>query len=66
MFKFLLIVGLVLYCIYKIGNLFFRAGAASQQFRERRHETMNADPTIKKEKKGHFKGGDYIDYEEVK
>jgi hypothetical protein len=67
MLKFLLIVGLVLYCIYKIGTLFFRAGAASQQFRPRNPNDANHfDQHQKKEKKSTFKGGDYIDYEEIK
>ena len=67
MLKFLLIVGLILYCIYKIGNLFFRAGAASQQFRPRNpDEAGQFQDRQKKEKKSTFKGGDYIDYEEIK
>ena len=70
MFKFLIIVGLILYIIYKIGSMFFRAGAASQQFRnqqQHRNFDANSDPTGQKRKKGsNFKGGEYIDYEEVK
>jgi hypothetical protein len=69
MLKFLLILGLVLYVVYKIGSLFFRAGAASQ-FRDRRpYDGVNSNPNPmdKKEKKsGHFKDGEYIDYEEIK
>jgi hypothetical protein len=69
MFKFLLILGLILYIIYKIGSLFFRAGAASQQFRQqqRRNFEGNTEPTPKAKKKDDkFKGGEYIDYEEIK
>lgn len=70
MFKFLLIVGIILYVIYKIGTLFFRAGAASQQnrtFYRPPNGNVNADPNQRNEKKGsNFKGGEYIDYEEVK
>jgi hypothetical protein len=69
MFKFLIILGLILYIIYKIGSMFFRAGAASQQFRnqQRRNFDANSDPTAQKQKKGSkFKGGEYIDYEEIK
>lgn len=70
MLKFLIIVGLILYIIYKIGSLFFRAGAASQQFRnqqQRRNFNANVDPTAEKRKKSSsFKGGEYIDYEEIK
>lgn len=68
MLKFLLILGLILYCVYKIGTLFFRAGAASQQFRGRRSsDSIHTDPgkTQKKSSSG-FKGGEYIDYEEIK
>ena len=66
MLKFLLIIGLVLYSIYKIGSLFFRAGAASQQFR-----SNNPNPHVGQQKKqgakqSTYKGGEYIDYEEVK
>ncbi|MBT1704408.1 DUF4834 family protein [Chryseosolibacter indicus] len=65
MLKFLLILGLVLYSIYKIGNLFFRAGAASQQFRnQQRPDSSNLNG--QKSKKSSFKGGEYVDYEEVK
>ncbi|MBT1701362.1 hypothetical protein KK083_31000 [Fulvivirgaceae bacterium PWU4] len=71
MFKFLIILGLILYIIYKIGSMFFRAGAASQQFRnqqqQRRNFDANGNPTTEKRKKGsNFKGGEYIDYEEIK
>lgn len=70
MFKFLLIVALVFYAIYKIGTLFFKAGAASQQFRNQqppRNFNGNAAPNPKQKPKGtDFKGGEYIDYEEVK
>lgn len=68
MFKFLLIFGLILYCIYKIGTLFFRAGAASQQFRNSHQSFKNNSNANPKNgaKKSTFKGGEYIDYEEVK
>jgi hypothetical protein len=69
MIKFLLIVGLILYCVYKIGTLFFRAGAASQQYRKQpgQNQTQNANGAKKKDAAhSTFKGGEYIDYEEVK
>jgi hypothetical protein len=71
MFKFLLILGLILYVIYKIGSLFFRAGAASQQFRnQQKTRNFNGNgmpPNDKDKKKGtNFKGGEYIDYEDIK
>lgn len=72
MLKFLLIVSLVVYLIYKVGSLFFRAGAASQQLRDQQRKSFdannvntNADPN-KKNDKGGSKAGEYIDYEEVK
>jgi hypothetical protein len=73
MFKFLLIIGLVLYVVYKVGSLFFRAGAASQQFRNQRQQPRNFDANQNgaanqnaKAKGSNVKGGEYIDYEEVK
>lgn len=70
-FKFLLTVFLVSYVIYKIGGLFFRAGAASQQFRnqqqqQRRNFEANEDVKKDKKTKGNNKSGEYIDYEEIK
>jgi hypothetical protein len=69
MFKFLLIVSLVVYVIYKLGSLFFRAGAASQQLRNQQRKNVdhvNPEPTVHKKNKGGSKPGEYIDYEEVK
>jgi hypothetical protein len=69
MFKFLLIVGIIFYLIYKIGTLFFRAGAASQHRNYDRptNGTMNGEAAPKSGKKNtKFKGGEYIDYEEIK
>lgn len=69
MFRFLLILGLIVYAIYKIGSLFFRAGAASQQLRNQQQRNFDnnvgADPRARKSNGGK-KGGEYIDYEEVK
>ncbi len=67
--KFLIILGLIAYIFYKVGGLFFRAGAASQQTRNqyRKPENNVEHPLPKKEKRnGSIKGGDYVDYEEVK
>jgi hypothetical protein len=68
MFKFLLIMALILYVVYKIGGFFFKAGAASQQFRQQSHrpqDTVN-NQSAKAKSNGHIKGGEYVDYEEVK
>jgi hypothetical protein len=69
MFRFLLILSLIVYVIYKIGSLFFRAGAASQQLRNQQQRNFDnnaaSDPNGRKAKSG-TKPGEYIDYEEVK
>jgi len=67
MLKVLLIVGLVFYGLYKFGSLFYKAGAASQQIRnpqDRKATTPGPDAKVKKGST--FKGGEYVDYEEVK
>ncbi|GHM99967.1 hypothetical protein WSM22_14570 [Cytophagales bacterium WSM2-2] len=69
MLKLLLILALILYLLSKLGGFFFRAGAASQRrdFQQRRPEgNIHVDSMPKKEKQGKIKGGDYVDYEEVK
>jgi hypothetical protein len=64
MLKFLIITSLVLYLVYKLGSLFFKAGAASQQLRNQQRQSFDADN--KGKRKGDSKQGEYIDYEEVK
>jgi hypothetical protein len=70
MFRFLLILSLIVYVIYKVGSLFFRAGAASQQLRNQQRKNfegnMDTDPSANRPNKKGTKGGEYIDYEEVK
>ncbi|MEK6782921.1 MAG: hypothetical protein AABY93_14580 [Bacteroidota bacterium] len=67
MFKFLLILSLIGYLFYKVGGIFFRAGAASQQHRRPQDTASNVKASSAKEKKGGgIKGGEYVDYEEVK
>jgi len=63
--RFLLILGLVVYVFYKIMSFFFRAGAASQELKNMKEQQKKADASAKKSK-GKIKGGDYIDYEEIK
>jgi hypothetical protein len=67
MFKFLLVLSIIGYLFYKVGGLFFRAGAASQQARRPQDtaSNINANP-VKDKKNGGIKGGEYVDYEEVK
>lgn len=68
--KLLIILGLVGYVFYKVGGVFFRAGAASQQNQRQPRKpegTINVETEQQKEKRnGTIKGGDYVDYEEVK
>lgn len=69
MFKFLIILGLIVYLIYKVGSWFYRAGAASQHFRNQQQNQYNSNSANNqngKKPNSKFKGGEYIDYEEVK
>jgi len=68
MLKLLIIMALILYIVYKIGGFFFKAGAASQQYRQqgrRPQDTFKKD-SDKMKRNGHIKGGEYVDYEEIK
>jgi hypothetical protein len=64
MLKFIIITSLILYLIYKVGTLFFKAGAASQQLRDQQKRSFEGND--QKNRKGNSKPGEYIDYEEVK
>jgi hypothetical protein len=66
MLRFLIIFGLFLYVVYKVGSLFFRAGAASQALRDQERQNFNANNPSKGKKRRTNKAGEYIDYEEVK
>ncbi len=69
MLKFLLILALVVYIVYKLGSLFYRAGAASQQFRDaqkRNFDSHSGSNGKARKSDGRVKGGEYIDYEEIK
>ena len=69
MLKLLLIVALGLYILSKIGGFFFRIGAASQNRNpppRKSGDSIHVDVNQKKDKRGTIKGGDYVDYEEVK
>jgi hypothetical protein len=65
MLKGIIILTLAFYVFYKITSFFFRAGASSQQFRQQQ-ENKQFRGNDKKAKPGNVKGGDYVDYEEVK
>jgi hypothetical protein len=70
MFRLLIIFSLIFYVLYKFG--FFRAisqEARKQQNFDRRppNSKINVDAVPPKEKKrSGFKGGEYVDYEEIK
>lgn len=66
MLKFLIITSLVLYLIYKVGALFFKAGAASQQLRNQQKKSFEGPDQNQKNRKSGTKPGEYIDYEEIK
>lgn len=57
--KYVLILALLFYVFYKITSFFFKAGVASGQSRQKQA------PEGKKTS-SQVKGGEYIDYEEVK
>jgi len=66
MFKVLLIAILVIYVLYKITSFLSRIAAHG---REEYHTPPNSNLRIDKDprqNKKPFKGGDYVDYEEVK
>lgn len=67
MIRFLIIFGLFLYAVYKVGSLFFRAGAASQALREQERRNVNPNnPAKGRQRSDKNKAGEYVDYEEVK
>jgi hypothetical protein len=72
MLKFIIFLALAIYIITKIGSFFFRAGMSSQQTRyqqqQRKPNTKPAGDANSRTdpRPGTIKGGDYVDYEEVK
>jgi hypothetical protein len=71
MFKFILILVLLIYILNKISVFVFRVMGRPQQappqYRRPPEGSIHVDPNAKKmNKKGGIKGGDYVDYEEVK
>jgi hypothetical protein len=63
MLKLLLILGITVYILYKVGSFLFKIGAASQQFKD--NQSPNNIHGNGKKKKPNITG-DYIDYEDVK
>jgi hypothetical protein len=67
MIKLLLIFGITIYILYKVGSFLFKIGAASQQFKENQaNGNINGNSTGNNKKKPKMNAGEYIDYEEVK
>ncbi len=77
MFKFLLFVFIISYVVYKVGGFFFKiltlGGTAQRSQRNQPPKRppgtdLNVDyaPDKKKRNKEDFKGGEYVDFEEVK
>ena len=76
MIKFLLIIGFTLYLLYRIGGLLFKMlfmgltqyKRSSYSRGWRKHSVPDSNVNIQHipKKSKDFKGGDYIDYEEVK
>jgi hypothetical protein len=65
--KGIIILSLAFYVFYKISSFFFKAGAASRQFHKQQpNKQFNPDDTKSKPGNGGVKGGEYVDYEEVK
>ena len=66
MIRFLLIVAIITYVLYKAGSFLFKLGEASQQLRDNQSSNLNRNRQGDKNKKKPKVTGDYIDYEEVK
>lgn len=64
MLRFFVIFALLGYVLYKIGSFFFRIGAVSQEIKNFK---QNGQPPRKATtQSSKVKGGEYVDYEEVK
>jgi hypothetical protein len=67
MLKLLLIIVITIYLLSRIGRFFFGMGASSQNRNFNRPPDGNVNnPNPKNTSKSTIKGGEYIDYEEVK
>lgn len=63
--RFIIIVAIIAYVLYKVGSFLFKIGAASQQLRNNQSQS-NVNSNGAKQKKKPNVTGEYIDYEEVK
>lgn len=68
MLKFLLIIAISIYVLSKIGRFFFGLGMSQNRSYQRPADgNVNVNSTASKNKgKATVKGGEYIDYEEIK
>lgn len=71
MIKYLLILGVIVFFIYKIASFFFKIGAAAQKMKEFQEQQKQAfkngaNGGSRHNSKNKFKGGEYVDFEEVK
>jgi hypothetical protein len=70
MFKLIIILVLIIYLLNKVTSIFFRSAGRPQQtppFRRPADGSIHMDTAPKKtNKKSGLKGGEYVDYEEVK
>jgi hypothetical protein len=60
--KYILILALLFYVFYKVTSFFFKAGVASGQHKPQQRTTEGK----KSKPNGNIKGGEYVDYEEMK
>lgn len=65
MLRIILILVLVLYVLYKLGIFRLFLYHASEGYREK-DKGLKIHPQEKRSKSSSFRGGEYIDYEEVK
>jgi hypothetical protein len=69
--KQLIILALIVYIVSKLSGFFFRITSSSSQRNDTAQSrrpvgNIKVDSAPKKEKRSAIKGGDYVDYEEVK
>lgn len=64
MFKFLLILLIIGYVLFKIGSFFYRAGVMTQRMKEEQNRFRSGKSAPKKG--GKIRDGEYVDYEDVK
>lgn len=66
MLKFLLIIAISIYVLSKVGRFFFGMGMTAQNRSYQKNSSNVNDANSKNKNKSTIKGGEYIDYEEVK